>query len=116
MNDDNPLGDAQHACNLRLEVVERVSMFAKDDDLALTPAVIAHLWCVLEKLGQFFPLAVLTGGDQLLRSGFKRCGPKPNIRVTRGKVDDYVAGWSAGSMGKRAFMSRRKIPYGLTCA
>jgi hypothetical protein len=41
--------------------------------------------------------------------------PKPNIRVTSRKVDRYAAGVSAGSMGKRAFMSRRKIPYGLTC-
>ncbi len=40
--------------------------------------------------------------------------PKPNIRVTRGKVGGYAASASVGSMGKRAFMSRRKIPYGLT--
>src|SRR5258708_27304894 len=40
--------------------------------------------------------------------------PKPNIRVTRGKVDRYAADTSIGSMGRRAFMSRRKIPYGLT--
>jgi integrase/recombinase XerD len=40
--------------------------------------------------------------------------PKPNIRVTSRKVDGYAASASVGSMGKRAFMSRRKIPYGLT--
>jgi hypothetical protein len=40
--------------------------------------------------------------------------PKPNIRVTRGKVDGYAAIASVGSIGRRVFMSRWKIPYGLT--
>ncbi len=37
-----------------------------------------------------------------------------NGHVTSRKVDGYAADASAESIGKRAFISRRKVPYGLT--
>jgi hypothetical protein len=57
----------------------------------------------------------VAGSGTVIGNGmFVLTWPKPNIRVTRGKVSRYAADASIGSMDRRASISRRKIPYGLT--
>ena len=51
---------AENTGDLGLQVVQRVAMLGKEDDLPLPSGFIVHLRSVLQKLREFLPLAVLS--------------------------------------------------------
>ena len=71
MDGDDRFMIADDACNLFMEIIERVAMLGKDDQLALATGSITHLRCVLQDLGEFVPFAILARCHHGFGFGFK---------------------------------------------
>jgi hypothetical protein len=50
---------AKYARDLAIQVIQRIAMLGKNDDLALPAGSIMHLGIILKNFRQFVPLSVL---------------------------------------------------------
>ena len=60
---DDGVGIAQHPGDLLVKIVQCVAMLGENNELAQTPAGVAHIRIVLQDAGEFVPFAILPRGD-----------------------------------------------------